>query len=1317
MISKNTHPLFLFCWIIFIALLTPSLTAQITSFDGDKAPISYNAQYAQEFNPAVGWDHIKFYGQWSSLTPYTFYPSDISSGYLQFVWIGKRVLCSKKAYSQPYTIETDIDYSAGANRGGVVIRIKNLTESVQEPVSDPGFNRDGIAFYPSSDGSSMIVQFSGADLGYASGMAIKPILVPKPAGVASLKNRGKLRIEDYGSSIYVYYNDEPFIRIELNDKIGTIYTSGTVYRADLQVAGIFTGMEVEDSGKVAVAQRDATMRLYSGTINYNDLTLPTDTTTLNKPYRDLFSDTWVATDAIGRKMPSFDDVGPVKEDKRRVVSIFYITWHTEDHFSNFKSPYAADVSKILKTDPSARLDGNHPLWTEGSYHWGEPELGYFLSQDEYVIRKDMAMLATAGVDVLVMDVTNAVRYWDEWVVLFTTMQKMKNEGKKVPQFCFWAFNGPVITVVQDLFDNIYKVSNFKDLWFYWDGKPLLLYNGKPDKDATGQVYQNPNPHYIPAAVTDVNHPYYGDPYYTQEYYTDYTQEVKDFFTLRTMWWGYYEWAGARFVGTEDNWSFGYDLSDDRVKAMNPDDLVSTHNNSKEQAAVTPAQHPSSLVGKSWRRETGQPVLNEFDKASTAFVPWLEKTVSNPEGYGIYFQDRWDEALKTDPEFLYINDWNEWTAGKYAPTNGGVTPFMRRNSTYFFVDQYNDEFNRCVQPMKGGYTDNYYMQMAQNIRKYKGVRPGSEPQRYDSIRIDGQFSDWDKIVNEYRDAEGDTYQRNHNGYGGLHYTNETGRNDIVTSKVTFDNQNISFYVKTAQALTPSSDSNWMLLFLDTDRNKGTGWEGYDFVINHSVLSNTQTTVKQWDGVGWVNEFAIPISLNGDAFELSVPRTALLMEEGIPEFYFHWSDNAQQLNDISCFFNDGESAPDRRFDYNFSSSPIETLPQSPFKEHSFPCVIEFEDFDNGGVGIAYADANIGNAGAAYRPGESVDIGEKSGDGFYVGWTNSGEWLEYTVNVNAIGLFTLGIHYASDTDGNEVSIYMNNVDKTGTLTFPSSGGIDTWAVKETDLQLRAGEYVLMFRINKASKNFNLDKITISEKSVVYPGEGTGLTRTFWKGTAGGRTWFADSICTDTDSSIDEAWADISPGCEIDKDFWNVRWEGMIEPLFSETYTFHLTVNDIGRLWVNNQLVIDAWSSAFTNKTTSGTIDLTAGQKVPIKLDFAEKLADAKVKLEWSSTSNPIEIVPSYQLFPLNQSTLIVDTESTFSVYPNPANDQISINSRKLPVDGISISDLQGRIVYSNNESFAGTKTYNLSLEKGIYLILLKGDVTFKPQKIIIE
>ena len=181
--------------------------------------------------------------------------------------------------------------------------------------------------------------------------------------------------------------------------------------------------------------------------------------------RDLFADTWVATDALGRPTPTFEEVGPVKNDQRRVVGIFYITWHTQNLATRPggpDEPFKYDVTRILSEHPEARLDANHPAWANaGSYHWGEPEVGYFLSQDEYVIRRDMSQLADAGVDLIILDVTNAVRYWDEWEVLFKTMQKMRDEGNRVPKFCFWSFNGESIAVVESLYEAYYKTPKYQ----------------------------------------------------------------------------------------------------------------------------------------------------------------------------------------------------------------------------------------------------------------------------------------------------------------------------------------------------------------------------------------------------------------------------------------------------------------------------------------------------------------------------------------------------------------------------------------------------------------------------------------------------------------------------------------------------------------------------------------------------------------------------------------------------------------------------------------------------------------------------------------
>lgn len=614
---------------------------------------------------------------------------------------------------------------------------------------------------------------------------------------------------------------------------------------------------------------------------------------------DLYADTWVATDGAGRVLPTSDET-PLKGDKTRTVGIFYITWHSEGLHTG--QPYKADVSRVLNEDPKAAHDNDSPAWTIGSYHWGEPEYGYFLSQDEYVARHDMSMLADAGVDLIILDVTNAVLYYDEWEVLFSTMEQMKREGNRVPKFCFWAFNGNVIDVVQSLYERFYSTPRYQDLWFYWQGKPLLLYNATPTVDANPGGGQHDK--------------------------GDYSDEVKECFTLRNMWWGYYEWAGKRYVGTEDNWSFGMELNDKNVLALTPEQRAAKHEGRMEEYAVTPAQHPISIVGKSWSAQNGEPPLNAIDMPQPTYVPALGRVVDNPTAYGIYFQERWDEALQVDPDFLYLNDWNEWTAGKYR---NGKDPsgqadlhidFLgRTDNPFYFVDQYNAEFNRTIAPMKGGYTDNYYMQMVQNIRRYKGVRDIPVHHGFRSIAIDGRFADWDAEDIIYRDTKGDTAHRDHNGYGDFHYVDTTGRNDIVAAKVAMNRRRIFFYVETADRLTPSTDPNWMLLFLDTDCDATTGWQGYDVMVSTDAATGQRIAMPYDDAKGdWDDTRRLPIaSATGtNQLELSIPRRWLGNKgrKGVT-FDFKWADNPSATNDIITLITTGDTAPNRRFNYRFVS----------------------------------------------------------------------------------------------------------------------------------------------------------------------------------------------------------------------------------------------------------------------------------------------------------------------------------------------------------------------------------------------------------------
>lgn len=70
---------------------------------------------------------------------------------------------------------------------------------------------------------------------------------------------------------------------------------------------------------------------------------------------DTFSDTWVATDGLGRSLPTQAEVGTPRKNK--FVGIFYFLWlgrHSD------AGPY--DITKILAADPDAMNKPDSPLW-------------------------------------------------------------------------------------------------------------------------------------------------------------------------------------------------------------------------------------------------------------------------------------------------------------------------------------------------------------------------------------------------------------------------------------------------------------------------------------------------------------------------------------------------------------------------------------------------------------------------------------------------------------------------------------------------------------------------------------------------------------------------------------------------------------------------------------------------------------------------------------------------------------------------------------------------------------------------------------------
>ena len=141
---------------------------------------------------------------------------------------------------------------------------------------------------------------------------------------------------------------------------------------------------------------------------------------------DLFSDTWVATDALGRELPGFDEVGPPKAN--RFVGIFYFIAR------NYDGPQPPrDVTKLLHENPQ-----NPQFWPRVPHHWGEPELGYYRSSDRWVIRKHAYQLVDAGVDTLIFDVTNDLSFPECYEPICEVFRDIRGEGEPTPDICFLA---------------------------------------------------------------------------------------------------------------------------------------------------------------------------------------------------------------------------------------------------------------------------------------------------------------------------------------------------------------------------------------------------------------------------------------------------------------------------------------------------------------------------------------------------------------------------------------------------------------------------------------------------------------------------------------------------------------------------------------------------------------------------------------------------------------------------------------------------------------------------------------------------------------
>ncbi|MBR5392699.1 MAG: endo-1,4-beta-xylanase [Prevotella sp.] len=163
---------------------------------------------------------------------------------------------------------------------------------------------------------------------------------------------------------------------------------------------------------------------------------------------------------------------------------------------------------------------------------------------------------------------------------------------------------------------------------------------------------------------------------------------------------------------------------------------------------------------------------------------------------------------------------------------------------------------------------------------------------------------------------------------------------------------------------------------------------------------------------------------------------------------------------------------------------TAKREPFtagKPATLPGTLQTEYYDKGGEGAAYHDNDAQNQGDAnYRASEGVDI-VNGNNGRALGYTSTGEWVEYTIDVQEAGNYSFKATVSSGVNNSGFSINLNKngkISKLADIRVPQTGNNswDTYRVVEGTLSepLETGEQIL--RIVITGSNCNIDKIQFS-------------------------------------------------------------------------------------------------------------------------------------------------------------------------------------------------------------------------------------------------
>ncbi|WP_431288393.1 carbohydrate-binding protein [Roseateles chitinivorans] len=148
-------------------------------------------------------------------------------------------------------------------------------------------------------------------------------------------------------------------------------------------------------------------------------------------------------------------------------------------------------------------------------------------------------------------------------------------------------------------------------------------------------------------------------------------------------------------------------------------------------------------------------------------------------------------------------------------------------------------------------------------------------------------------------------------------------------------------------------------------------------------------------------------------------------------------------------------------------------------SLPGTLQAANYDNGGATLGYSVLTINGTGNSDRP-DGVDLEQTAdeGGGYNLGWTGSGQWFRYSVNVPSAGNYTASFRVASPS-GAPRALHLADASGrslAGDIDVPATGGWQNWTTITATVRLAAGPQVLT--VFQDAPGWNLHRITFAPR-----------------------------------------------------------------------------------------------------------------------------------------------------------------------------------------------------------------------------------------------